>query len=384
MAIKKVSKVEKVLKVSKIKSSKSSGVSKKEPQTMEELLATTGYQVQGLKRSQTVSGRVTNISLKAVYIDIGAKTEGVVIERGFEAARDFIKTLKVGDQVSAQVVSPESESGQILLSLKKTASSQAWQNLQEAKEKNDEVEVKVLETTRAGLIVEIQGLTGFIPGSQLATSWQGQENQLLDRKIKVRIIEIDEANNKLIFSEKAVSEKEKIAQIGKAIQKVKVGGEYLGTVTGITPFGVFVQITARGTLLEGLVHISEVAWEKVEDLADFLKVGQEAKVKVIGVDKEAGRLALSLKQLLSDPWQERIKKYPVETKISGKVTKLTSFGAFLEIEPGLEGLLHISKIPPEQKINVGDQINCFVESIESEKRRLSLGLVLSKKPVGYK
>lgn len=361
--------------------------SKSNPQTMEELLASTGYQVKGLKRGETISGVITSISTKAVLIDIGAKTEGMVVERGFEAARDYIQTLKVGDKVSAQVVAPESDYGYILLSLKRTASTLAWQKLAEAKLKDEPVTVLVTEISRAGLVVETCDLTGFIPSSQLASVWQGKEDSLMGKKMEAKVIEINEVTNKLILSEKAVSEKEKMAEIEKAIKKIKIGEEYDGVVSGLTSFGVFVQIEDKknpGLTLEGLVHISEVAWEKVDDPSLVLKSGQQVKVKVIGVDEKANKLALSLKQLQSDPWQEIIKKYPLETKISGKISRLTAFGAFVEIEPGLEGLLHISKIPAEKKIDVGDKVDCFVEAIEADKRRLSLGLVLKAKPMGYK
>lgn len=354
---------------------------------MEELLASTGYQVKGLKRGETISGVITSISTKAVLIDIGAKTEGMVVERGFEAARDYIQTLKVGDKVSAQVVAPESDYGYILLSLKRTASTLAWQKLAEAKLKDEPVTVLVTEISRAGLVVETCDLTGFIPSSQLASVWQGKEDSLMGKKMEAKVIEINEVTNKLILSEKAVSEKEKMAEIEKAIKKIKIGEEYDGVVSGLTSFGVFVQIEDKknpGLTLEGLVHISEVAWEKVDDPSLVLKSGQQVKVKVIGVDEKANKLALSLKQLQPDPWQEIIKKYPLEKKISGKISRLTAFGAFVEIEPGLEGLLHISKIPAEKKIDVGDKVDCFVEAIEADKRRLSLGLVLKAKPMGYK
>ena len=355
---------------------------------MEELLAYSGYQIRGLKRGQTVSGIITQITSRAVLIDIGAKTEGIVADREFDAASDFIKTLKVGDQITAQVYNPESEAWQILLSLKRTAFLSAWAKLGESFKQNEEVEARVLGVNRAGLLVEVYGLSGFIPSSQVASRWRGQEEKLIGQRIKAKIIDLDETANKLILSEKAVSEKEKLAQIEGALGKLEVGGEYSGVVTGITPFGVFVQISigprGKEVPVEGLVHISEVAWEKVDDLNALLKVGQEVKVKVIEVDQKAGKLALSLKQLQSDPWGEKVKKYQPDSTVSGKISRLTDFGAFVDIEPGLEGFLHVSKIPAEQKMSVGDLINCFVESIEPEKKRIALGLVLKAKPIGYK
>ncbi|MDO8551647.1 MAG: S1 RNA-binding domain-containing protein [bacterium] len=351
---------------------------------MEELLSSTGYQFKGLKRGQTVVGKITQILSKAVLVDIGAKTEGIVGEREFEAARDFIKTLKVGDEISCQVYNPESDSGQILLSLKRTAFSSGWQQLLRAREIGDEVEVMVTQITRNGLIVEIYGLNGFIPNSQVGEIYQNRLGELIDRKIKVKVVEVDEAEGRLIFSEKAVSEKEKMEAVREALKKVVGDEEYEGVVSGVTPFGVFVQIQVEDIPVEGLAHISELSWEKVEDPNTILKVGEKVNVKVISKDEKTGRLALSLKQLTADPWLEQIAKHPLESQVTGKVSKLTAFGAFIEIEPNLTGLLHISKIPPEQKINVGDTVTCFVEAVEPDKRRLSLGLALKAKPVGYK
>ena len=356
----------------------------KSPQTMEELLASTGYQIRGLKIGETVEGKVTNISSKSVFISIGAKTDGVVVGRAFELARDFIKTLKVGDKVSAQVLVLEDDSGQTILSLFKTASSSAWKNLLAAEKKDEEIEVLVTEATRGGLLIEAYGLNGFLPTSQIGRLWQGKTRDLLGKKIKVKIKEFNEKDRRLIVSEKAVSEKERIAEVEKAVKKVKIGDEYSGTVVGLTPFGAFIKVKVGEAEVEGLVHISEISWEKIEDPNVALKAGQEVRVKVIGVDKETARLAFSLKQLTPDPWQEQVSKYPIEAHLKGKVVKLTNFGAFIEIEPGFEGLLHISKIPPEEKIEVGKTVDCFVEAVDAEKRRLNLGLVLKKKPVGYK
>ena len=354
------------------------------PQTMEELLASTNYQFKGLKRGQTVTGVIKSIAPKTVLIDVGGKTEGIIAEREFESARDFIKNLKVGDELSLQVLNPESESGQALLSLRKTAFSTAWKQLAEIRENGDEIEVLVSSVGRNGLMIQAYGLNGFIPNSQIGSQYMGKLNELVGKKIKVKPVEVDEMSEKLLFSERAVSEKEKIAEIEAALESVKIDEEHDGKISGVTPFGVFVQITLGKTPVEGLVHISEIAWEKVDDPNILLKVGDEVKVKVIGVDKEAGRLALSLKQLTTDPWIEQAKKYTPDKHVKGKVLKLTAFGAFVELEPNLTGLLHISKIPAEKKIDVGDTVSCFVEAVEIDKRRISLGLVLTEKPVGYK
>lgn len=358
--------------------------SKSKPQTMEDLLASTGYEIRGLKKGQTVEGVITGIASKAVLVDIGAKTEGVVVDREFEATRSFIKTLKVGDKISAQVYNPENDTGQILLSFKRTAFSLAWESLQEAQKKHKPVSVLVKGTSRAGLLAEISGLTGIIPTSQVASIWQGKLNELVGKQVEVEPIEVDREQERLVFSERAVSEKDQIDKAKAAIKKIRVGANYKGKVVNIIPFGVFVEVKVGKVEVEGLVHISEISWEKVDDINQTFKLGDEVKVKVIGADKQTTRLSLSMKQLQIDPWQEKTAKYKVDAHLKGKVVKLTGFGAFIEIEPGIEGLIHITKIPADRKINVGDNIDCFVETVEPERRRLSLGLALTAKPVGYK
>lgn len=379
MAKLKIQKEAKVPQVSRIKNTSS-----REPKSMEELLALSGYQIKGLKRGQQLEGIITRISSKAVFVDIGVKSEGLVAGREFEAAREYIKNLKTGDKVLVSVALPEDQSGQILLSLRKAAFSSAWKNFFEAKEKGNEVQVMVKEESSAGLLVEAAGLSGFIPTSQIGKTHQGKTKDLVGKKLKVKVIEIDQLQNRLVFSEKAVSEKEKIAKVKDIVKKVTIGQTFNGKVTAIAPFGIFVQIKVDDEEVEGLVHISEISWDRVDDPAQTFQVGEMVETIVIGKDIGGERLSLSIKQVTADPWQARAEKFPEESTISGKVIRLAAYGAFIELEEGFEGLLHISKIPPSMKIDVGDKIDCFVEKIEPEKRRISLGLVLKEKPVGYK
>lgn len=355
-----------------------------EPQNMEDLLSSTGYQVHGLKRNDQREGTVTVITSRAVFVDIGAKTEGIIAEREYEAARDFIKTLKVGDKVTVRVIFPENDSGQAVLSLRGEAQTSGWKKILEALQKNEEIEVQVREAIKSGFLVSIQGLPGFIPTSQLSEFWQKKQGELIGRVIKVKVVEVDEIQNRVILSEKAVSEKEKIEKTRQVIGKIKEEEIFEGEITGITPFGVFAKIKAVNQEVEGLIHISELSWEKVENPESLYRVGDKVRVKVIGKDEKQGRLSFSAKQLTDDPWKDLVKKYAVDLHVSGKVLRLVASGAFLELEPGLEGFLHISKVPVEKKIQPGDTLECYVELIEPEKRRISLGLVLTKKPIGYK
>ena len=357
---------------------------KKEPQTMEELLAQTDSQIRGLKRGETVTGKIVNITPRAVFVDIGAKTEGIVVEREYEAVKDYIKQLEVGQEITARIKSPETDSGQILLSMRQASQEVVWKKIREAQEKSETLEVKGKESNRAGLVVDYQGVYGFVPGSQFSVKLLPKIKEQIGKTLQVKVIEFDPEEKRLIFSERMVSEADKIKKITQLLKKVKIDQEYEGTISAILPFGLFVSIKIDKEPIDGLVHISEISWEKVEELEKMFKVGDKVKVKVIGIDPRENRLALSIKQLTKDPWMGRVKKYPVDKHVKGKVSRLAAYGAFVEVEPGLEGLIHISKIPAETKIDVGDKVDCFVEAIEEDKRRLALGLVLKEKPIGYK
>lgn len=355
----------------------------KEPQTMEELLAATGYQFKGLKKGEVVEGIVTEIASKNITIDIGGKTQGVVLGKELAFVKDYVNTLKVGDRVKAVVGSPETDRGQILLNLRNTAKDYTWKLYEDLLLSGEEIEVKGREVNKGGLIVDTpNGLQGFIPGSQIGSTWRGKIEQLIGRGLKTKVIEVKKDQNRLVFSEKAVSDAQKMVQTAKLIKNIKVGEEMEGEISQIVSFGLFVKVKIEEEIIEGLVHISEVSWLKIEDISKLYKVGDKVKVKVIST--EDNRLQFSVKQLLPDPWKDLEEKYPLEKNLAGLVVKLASFGALVEIEPGIEGLLHISKIPPEFPIKEGDKISVFIDSIDRKSRRISLGLVLKEKPVEYK
>ena len=355
-----------------------------EPQTMEELLALDSEKVKGLRKRQIVDGIVKEITSRSIYIDVGAKTDGVVLGKEFEKQKDFVKNLKVGDKVKAYVGSIENDNGQILLSLRQAASNFAWEKYEGLLKSKETISVKGREVNRGGLIVDAPfGLQGFVPSSQIGSVWQGRLDQLANRIITVRVIEINREQNRLVFSEKQVSDAEKIAKTAEVIGRLKMGDVFEAEIAQVAPFGIFVKVkTDDKEEIEGLIHISEVSWQKVEDLNSLYKPKQKVQAKIINL--EGGRVQFSIKQLLTDPWEEMEKKYPADSRLEGKVMKLTSFGALVQIEPGIEGLIHISKIPPEFSINEGDKIDVYIESIDKKSRRISLGLVLSQKPIGYK
>lgn len=364
---------------------------------MEELLQLTGYELRGIKRGQLTQGTITDISRKMVLVDIGGKTEGLVVDKEYEAAREFIAELSVGDTITVYVLTPENDRGQILLSLKKAATDRTWEKFQEALKTGEVITVRGLETNRGGVIVRADSLQGFVPSSQFGKLWLGKTEELIDRSFQVRVIEVDREKNRLIFSEKQVSEAEELKQRAEALKQIKAGEVYEGLVSGIMPFGVFVSVdipinkskkqddtSSVIGKVEGLVHISEISWEKVDDPNQYFKIGQKVRVKVLGIEGESGKLNLSVKRLTSDPWEGIEKQYPSGSKIKGKVTRVAPFGAFVSLAPGIEGLLHISKIPAGKEPEAGQPIEVFVEQVDPEHRRMSLGMVLKEVPVGYK
>lgn len=361
------------------------------PKTMEDLLKEVGDSIRTPKKGETVTGKITDKTRRMLMIDIGGKTEGIVVDKEFDAARDYIEQLHAGDQVEAYVLSSENDRGQILLSLKKAALDTKWDEFTKALEEESVVEVKGLEVNKGGLIVVVDGIRGFIPTSQFGKEYVGNLQKLKNRKLSVKVIEVDKEKNRLIFSEKHVSEAAEMAQRAQALDSVKVGEVYEGVVSGVMPFGLFVTVAvplsekedAVGHI-EGLVHISEMSWEKVNDPHELYKVGQDIKVKVLGVDENAGKLNLSLKQLAADPWIEIETRYPVGTTVTGTVSRVVRFGVFVKVEPGVDGLIHTSKLSPDQEFQSGEEVTVVVESVDPAQRRMSLSTVLTEVPMGYK
>jgi ribosomal protein S1 len=381
------------------------------PTTMEELLNMTGYKLKAPRKGDVVDGVVTEVNKRMVLVDIGAKTEGMVVDQEYEATADLIQNLAVGDNVSVFVVSPENDRGQILLSLKRAAVDRKWEQFSEFLETGKVVSVRGLEINRGGMIVAVETLRGFVPSSQFGKEYLGKMEKLLNRDFDVKVIEVDKAKNRLIFSEREVSEAQAIQNRNRALDVIKIGEIYEGVVSGIMPFGAFVTVTVpliqesevssqksakkkttekveikpeKETFgqVEGLVHISEISWEKVNDPNDYFTQGDRVKVKVLGIDN--GKLNLSVKQLTEDPWKNILKKYEIGTSVKGRVTRVEPFGVFVTLEPGVDGLIHISKIDAGKEPEVGKDIDVIVDSVDVENRRMSLGVVLTEVPVGYK
>ena len=382
-AIKKAvaKKIPKTKEAASVKSApiKSSSI---KPTTMAELLAGITVPIVVPQKGQTIKGKVKEITKKALVLDINAKTEGVVTDKEFDLAVDYIGDLKPGDEVEAIVISQVTDRGQILLSLKQAAMESKWDLFTKAMADDQILDAKGVEINKGGLIVVVEGMRGFVPSSQFGKSFLGNIKALKGKTIKVKAIEVDKEKNRLIFSERHVSEASELAQRDLALSNVKAGTTYGGTVSGVMPFGLFVTVevpVAEGSEelghVEGLIHISEISWEKVNNPGDYHKVGDKIQVKVLGVDEQTGKLNLSLKQLSDDPWTTIGDKYSVGTTFTGTVTRVESFGVFVNVEPGVDGLIHMSKLTPGVEYKRGDQVTVTVESVEPQQRRMSLSPV---------
>ena len=326
----------------------------------------------------TVDGKVISIKKHEILIDLGSQGVGLVPRR--EAS--YIKDLEVGADVTASVIEAEMDDGYVLLSLRKAVKDKGWDLVQEKMDNAETVEVTPYDANRGGLLVEYEGIRGFLPVSQLSAEHYPRVgsadkdeilqrlNSLVGKSIKVRILDAIKKENKLIFSEKEAI-KDGLAE---RFANLKVGDIIHGVVTGVVDFGVFVNVDG----IEGLVHISEISWERVNNPSDYVKVGDEIDAKIIAIDKE--RLSLSMKQLMDDPWLHEVENLKKGDKVEGTVTRITPFGAFVQISPAVEALVHVSElgegsdVDPEKVFTLNERKSFTVLDIDKEGRKISLSI----------
>lgn len=329
-----------------------------------------------------VAGEVTAVTKNRIWIDIDdGRFIGIISNK--ELAEEGISApdYKAGDRVTASVLMPENDEGFMILSLRDALESQGWEALEERMQKDDVFEVKVVEANRGGLIVEADGLRGFLPVSQLAPEHYprvgNDKDEILSRLSKfegqgmqVKVLDLDKSSSKLIFSEKIARK----GEFDELVSDIAVGDVLEGAVSGVVDFGIFVSLGK----LEGLVHISEISWGKVDHPGNFAKVGDKVKVQVIAID--ADKISLSMKRLEADPWLTTIKDFRVGQAIKGKVTQIMPFGVFVEVEGGVDGLIHISELSQEHVVDpgtvvkVGDELDLKIIDLGPESHRLGLSL----------
>lgn len=350
-------------------------------QTMEELVSA-GVDIKVLKPGDMVEGSLVSVGKNEVFVDLEGYGVGVVRGRELYDDQATLNALKPGDKIFVSVVEPENKEGIVELSLRQAGQERVWQTLKEKMEKHEIVRTKILEANKGGLMVEINGVVGFLPVSQLSLEHyprveDGDKNKILSvlnsyigQSFDVSIITADSDEEKLIVSEKAVFEEE----TEKKLSQLKIGTVVEGLITGVVDFGAFVKFGE----LEGLVHISELAWQRIENPKDIVKVGDKVTAKIISIDK--GRVSLSIKQLQEDPWLEAVKKYQIGQKVTGVVTKIMPFGVFVELDKDIQGLAHIMELShdaiknPEEVMKAGEEKEFKIISIEPGEHRLGLSL----------
>lgn len=337
---------------------------------MARLLEKSKVEVRRLRPGEVAEGIVLSKKRDELILNIGAKAEGIVSGRELEDEAKTFKKLKEGDKVLATVLQAEDNRGYILLSLRRAEPERDWRRLQQAFEKEEVIEIEVLGPNRGGVLTRFRSQRGFIPFSHLSLKNKMAANagKLVDKTLAVRIIELNRDVGRIVLSEReALTDQERQAEITE-ITKVKVRETYDGEITSITPFGVFVKFDS----LEGMVHVSELSWEKVADPKKQFKIGDGLKVEVIEVNKEEGKIMLSHKKTLPNPWEKVVEKYPEGTKVKGKVTKIADFGAFVELEPGIEGLIHVTETTGP--LAEGDEIEARVIEVDPKNQKLALSL----------
>jgi small subunit ribosomal protein S1 len=367
-----------------------------EPMTMAELLEDPTNEVKSLKHGDVVEGTVVRIDPDEILVDFGGKSEGVVSNRELMSRRgprdgeEARQELNVGDEVLVYVLQPESPEGHAVLSLRRAGLERKWRAMQERFDAGEIVEARVIDHNKGGLIVDL-GVRGFVPISQIVDFPRRPRDEqprdaaqeiaeklqpFVGRTLRLKILEVNRKANRLILSEKVALYEERREKRDELFSSLQVSQRVQGTVRSIAPFGVFIDLGG----IDGLVHKSELSWNKVNNPETAYAIGDEVEAEVIDINHERGRISLSIRRLQADPWQESVAKYKIGDVIAGTVTKLVNFGAFVRVEEGLEGLIHISELSnqrvahPGDVVKEGDTLNLKIISLDSERHRLGLSL----------
>ncbi|HYO41605.1 MAG TPA: 30S ribosomal protein S1 [Candidatus Limnocylindrales bacterium] len=364
---------------------------------MEELLAEQDSDIKSFKHGDVVEGTVVRIDKDEMLVDIGAKSEGVVSNRElFGRHAETQPQLAIGDVVLVYVLQPESPEGHVVLSLRRAGLERKWRSMQELFEAGTIIDAPVIDHNKGGLIVDC-GIRGFVPISQIVDFPRRPQNEqprdaaqeiaeklqpYIGRKLRLKILEVNRKANRLILSEKVALYEERREKRDELFSSLQVGQKVTGNVRSIAPFGIFIDLGG----IDGLVHKSELSWNKVNNPEAGYKVGDEVEAEVIDINHERGRISLSIRRLQPDPWESTVADFKVGDVIDGTVTKLVNFGAFVRVREGLEGLIHISELSHQRVAHPGDVVHegqvlkLKIISLDSERHRLGLSLKQAEEP----
>ncbi len=329
------------------------------------------------KDGDIVEGEVVRIDKDEVLVDIGYKSEGLVPsnELTIRKGTDPHEVVELGQRIEALVLQKEDADGRLILSAKRAAFEKAWNRIEDAYNERRTVEGPVIEVVKGGLILDI-GLRGFLPASLVDIRRVRNLEAFLGQRLECKVIELNRSRNNVVLSRRAVLEEERKEERERILNSLEEGMIVTGTVSNLVDFGAFVDLDG----IDGLIHISELSWKHVDHPSEVVEVGEEVQVKVLEVDQDRERISLGLKQTRRDPWQEIVERVNVGETIKGRVTKLVSFGAFVEVAEGVEGLIHISELAdhhvetPDEIVRSGDEVEARIIDVDAKRRRLSLSL----------
>lgn len=337
-----------------------------------------------LNDGDVVKGKVVKIDKDEVLVDVGFKSEGVIPLSELSIRHDVKPedVLKVDDEIDIMVIQKEDQDGRLILSKKRAEVEQNFDRIEKIYENGDIVEGEIIECVKGGLIVDI-GLRGFLPASLIDVRKTKDLQSYIGERCVCKIIEVDRHRNNVVLSRKVIIEDERKEQRKEILNSMEIGQIKKGVITSIADFGAFVDVDG----VDGLVHISELSWNHVKHPSEVVNVNQEVDVEILGIDYEKQRLSLGLKQTQKDPWLERIKDYSVKDVVKGKVTRIVKFGLFVQIEEGLEGLVHISELSlepvkrPSDVAKIGDELMVRIIDIDFDKRRMAFSVKQVENPV---
>jgi small subunit ribosomal protein S1 len=330
-----------------------------------------------INEGEVVHGKVVRVDKDEVLVDIGYKSEGVipVAELSIRRSVNPSDEVNIGDEIDALVLTKEDAEGRLILSKKRARFEIAWKAIENAAESGEPVTGKVIEVVKGGLILDL-GVRGFLPASLVDIRRVQDLDEFLGKELRAKVIELNRSRNNVVLSRRAVLEEERKDQRQKILDKLTQGNVVEGTISNIVDFGAFVDLDG----MDGLIHISELSWSHVNHPSEVLEIGQTVQVKVLDIDRDRQRISLGLKQTQSDPWQQVLENYSEGDVVPGRVTKVVTFGAFVEILPGVEGLVHISELAahhvenPREVVSQGDVVSVKIIEVDAERRRLSLSL----------
>lgn len=332
---------------------------------------------QELHPGARVSGKVVKITNDEIFVDIGWKSEGVIPLKELAVARQTRPedVVSIGEEITAVVMRVENEEGHTVLSKRQADEERAKERLETLAVSKEEIQANVVEVVKGGLVVDV-GMRGFVPASQIQPGYVEDLNQFLGQTLRLRMLEFDPSKRKVVLSQKVILEEERVIQRKHLLETLKEGDVVTGVVRRMVDFGVFVDIGG----LDGLLHISDMAYTRIKHPSELLKIGDEVEVQVLIVDQQTGKLSLGLKQLKVSPWVAVAQNYPVGSLVNGKVVRIAPFGAFVQLADGVDGLVHISQLADhrvnkvEDVLKVGDMVSAKVIECKPEEKRISLSI----------